>query len=265
MMAALRRIVARYPISAFFVLTFILSWAVWIPVAVCVAAVPIERLGTFAPLVAALALTGLLDGPGGLRALLRGLIVWRVRAVWYVFSLLSTAAIGLAALGIDVALGGTLPKLKWRQLLLFVPATVYVLLTSVLGEETGWRGFALPRLLRREGPFIASAVLGVALGVWHLPLFAIPGEFHRTIPVPLFLLQIVGLTFLYTWVYANTRGSLLLAHLFHAAGNATLGILPILPNAAGGRVRPLWIAVALLWVVVLLVVARSRVFRPWAV
>jgi hypothetical protein len=80
-------------------------------------------------------------------------------------------------------------------------------------------------------------------------------DFHQTIPFSLFLLQILGFSVLYTWMNNTTRGSLLIAHLFHAASNTTLGVLPILPTATGGATRPLWLAVGLLWALVVAVVA----------
>jgi hypothetical protein len=65
----------------------------------------------------------------------------------------------------------------------------------------------------------------------------------------------VGFSVLYTWMNNNTRGSLLTVHLFHAASNTTLGVLPILPTASYSTTRPLWVAVGLLWGLVIAVVA----------
>lgn len=232
----------------FFLVTFAFSWACWIPLAVTgVESQFLDVAGRFGPLVAALLLTGFVDGRAGLAKLLRGMLIWRVHPGWYAFAFLATAAIVLAAIGINVALGGQTPQFNDpAQLYLVIPVFLYVLVLSVAGEETGWRGYALPRLQERWGPLWASLAIGIVWGVWHLPLFWMPGNFHADIPIGLFVLQDVGLAVVLTWLFNRTGGSLLLVHLFHAASNTTLGVLPVLPQDTGGDVRPLWIAVVLL-------------------
>jgi hypothetical protein len=101
----------------------------------------------------------------------------------------------------------------------------------------------------------ASLILGLVWGAWHLPLFWMAGNFHQQIPFSLFVLQTTGFSILYTWVYNNSRGSLLMPHLFHAASNTTIGVLPVLPMETGGSLRPLWLVVGILWIVAIAVVA----------
>ena len=245
---------------AFFAVTFAVSWAVWIPLALLRIERPLYKVGTFGPTIAALALTVIFQGRRGLRDLGGRLLMWRVPASWYLFSFISTAVVVLAAIGLHVALGGRAGTFNDpAQLYLVVPAFLYVLFTSVVGEEIGWRGFALPHLQARFSALGASLILGLVWGLWHLPLFWMVGNFHQHIPVSLFLLQIMGFSVLYTWMNNNTRGSLLMPHLFHAASNTTLGVLPILPTASYPTTRPLWFAVAFLWALVAVVVV---VFGP---
>lgn len=247
----------QYPLLVFFGLTFAISWLCWLPM--LLRGQPSDwwlHLGTFGPTLAALLLSGVLGGRDGLRQLLRGLLIWRVRPFWYGFSLLATALVVLPAIAAHVWLGGAVPVFNDpAQWYLAIVALVYVLLFSVLGEELGWRGYALPRLQHRYSALGASVILGLIWGMWHLPLFFVPGDLHSTLPLSLFLLQDVGLAILMTWVFNNTRGSLLIALLFHAASNTTLGLFPVLPAENGGAVRPLWIAVGLLTVLVVAVVA----------
>ena len=73
------------------------------------------------------------------------------------------------------------------------------------------------------------------------------------------MLQIIAFSIIYTWMYNNTRGSLLIVHLFHAASNVTLGMLPVLPMDTGGDLRPLWLAVGLLWAFTIAIVT---IFGP---
>jgi membrane protease YdiL (CAAX protease family) len=99
-----------------------------------------------------------------------------------------------------------------------------VVFVLVVGEEVGWRGFALPRLLERQSALQASLVLGLLWGLWHLPTFFIPGTPQAGIPIPAHLVYVIALSVLFTWMYLHTRGSLLLATLFHGAVN-TLGFI----------------------------------------
>jgi hypothetical protein len=74
-----------------------------------------------------------------------------------------------------------------------------------------------------------------------LLLFWIPGDFHHQLPLLWFLIQTVSITILHTWVYNTTRGSLLIIPLLHAASNTAFGVLPMLPEAASGSLRPAWL------------------------
>lgn len=120
----------------------------------------------------------------------------------------------------------------------------------------------MPLLQRRLGVLPAALLLGGIWGLWHLPLFWIPGSFHREIPLALFLFQDVALSVVFAWLYNNSGGSLLLVHLFHAASNMTLGLLPVLPMDTGGDLRPLKITCALLGVLALGIIFSGTLSGP---
>lgn len=239
--------------AAFVVLTFAISWSAW-GLAILTGSTweGWRALGTFGPSLAALILA-LRGGREEVRRLLSGFRKWRVSPSIYVFALGSTAVVGVAALGVETLIGGSPAWPAPGSLVLAPLIFVWVLLFSVAGEETGWRGYLLPRLLDRMGALQASLWLGLVWGLWHLPLWALPGDFHAAIPVSLFMAQIMGLSVLFTWLWIRSGGSLVVAHLFHAASNTTLGLLPLIPGAGAETLRPLWIAVALLWLAVALV------------
>lgn len=236
----------------FFLLTFFISWSLWLIPVFLGRPLPLLRIiGTFGPLFAALILSawkGRWSGAGGLKELLKPILKWRVGPGWYLFAFLATALVAAAAIVVQIVIGGG-DALEWNdpaQLYLIIPIFLYVLFFSVAGEETGWRGFALPRMQKAVGPLKASLLLGFVWGIWHLPLFFTPDNFHQAIPFPLFVLQDVALAVVITWLYNRTGGSLLLVHLFHAASNTTLGVLPVLPMSTGGSMVPLYVAVGLL-------------------
>ena len=89
-----------------------------------------------------------------------------------------------------------------------------------LGEEPGWRGFALPRLQWRNGPLVGSLILGVLWACWHLPLFWSGVWTPPTIPnILMFDVMITALTIIMTWVFNHVNGSLLIMMLTHASFN----------------------------------------------
>ena len=252
-----RVLLKRQSLLTFFVLSYIISWAVWIPLALSSQhSRALLILGGFGPTLSALLLTLITNGRAELRALLKRLLIWRVGIFWYLFGFLGTAIIGLLAMGLHFLLEGAIPEFKDpAQWYLVIPVFLYVLFFSVLGEEIGWRGYALPRLQADHNALAASLIVGVIWGFWHVPLWWMRGNFHQMIRLTLFVAQIVALAILYTWIYNNTQGSLLIAHLFHAASNTTLGVLPILPMDTNGDLRPLWLTVGLLWVFTIAIVA----------
>lgn len=94
------------------------------------------------------------------------------------------------------------------------------------GEEVGWRGFALPRLQRlSKKPVYASLVLGIFWSAWHLPIYLVPGQ--SSIPLPLFFLFTIGLSFIYTVLFNKTSGSLVSVVLLHAGTDIMPRILNI--------------------------------------
>ncbi len=235
--------------AAFVLLTFGLSWGAWGAAILTGSDAAAWRvLGTFGPLLAALVLATR-AGRDDIHRLLAGFRRWRAPAWVYLFAIGATAAVGVTALAVDALLGATPAWSGADQLRLAPLIFLWVLLFSVAGEETGWRGYLLPRLLDRMNALPASLVLGAIWGLWHLPLWAMPGDFHAAIPVALFAAQILAFAILYTWLWLESRGSLIVAHVFHAASNTTLGLLPLLPGEGGDGLRPLWLAVGLLWMV----------------
>src|SRR4029434_2330229 len=98
-----------------------------------------------------------------------------------------------------------------------------VLFVLVVGEELGWRGYALPLLLEKRSAVTASLILGVIWGVGHLPTFVIPGTPQYGLPFVAFLLLTIEYSILMTWVFLHTSGSVLIATLFHGTINLSQG------------------------------------------
>ena len=237
---------------AYITITFMISWLGWIVLILTGTEPgffnPWKLLAAFGPSLAGLCIIAIYSGKAGLRQCWRQLTDFRrPKWYWYLISLATPPIIMLTALGIHISLGGSdLTFNDPAEIYRVIPVFFLVLFFSVLGEEIGWRGFALPWLQKRYSAFQSSLILGVIWSIWHLPLFWIPGDFHQQLPLSWFLIQTVSLTFLYTWIFNATDGSLLVILLLHTASNTAFGVLPMLPEAANGSLRPAWTLAILL-------------------
>lgn len=265
----------RHPLLTFFALAFGLAWAVMLPMIAAergmlpfnplgpsmpmVLLVPLALLMAYAPTWAAIAVTGATEGKAGIGALLRRLLVWRVGLRWYAAALLGPAVWLLASVGLFVGFGGEAPPLPALGGNLLLTFAVQLLGRGLAnGEEIGWRGFALPRLLVRFNALVSSLILGVLWTLFHLPIFFMQGAnlagSQQDMPLLGFLASTIAATVLSTWIFTNTRGSLLLAYLFHASVN-TWTVLLAAPTSG-----PLfWVQTGLLVLAAVVVVA---VFGP---
>ena len=223
-------LLARHPLVFFFIIAFAGTWLLELP---CVLSEDGSGLLSYSspvvqwmmpvsifmgPFLAAFVMTGATEGRAGVRSFLRRFVLWRVGLGWYLFALIGIPLIlVLSVIIMPGALGsfqglGVLAPLPLLPLLGF---SVYAFLLGPLGEEPGWRGFALPRLQSLHGPLVGSLILGVLWALWHLPLFFTPWNTLTTFNVVMFVLATTCLSIIYTWAFNNTKGSLLIAILIH--------------------------------------------------
>jgi len=201
----------------FFAVTFLIAWAAWIPL-FRNRSLPsqIAFLGLFAPALAALSIATVWGGRRGVRDIVRRVTILNFPLRWALLSALIMPTIYLAAIAAIrvLKLGGTQPLFAGNSPIFIAVGFVWlVFITS--GEELGWRGYALPRLLEcTHRVILVSLGLGVIWGLWHLPLYLLPGQ--SAFPFPLFVIFTALQSILYTVVFLKTRGSLLPALLLHA-------------------------------------------------
>lgn len=180
------------------------------------------------PVLAAFLVTALGWGPAGLRDLLARMARWRLPLRWWAATLSPLAFLGIALV---VALAThTLPPGSDFGRYSGLPAggpvavaVVVILLT--FGEETGWRGFALPFLQRRYGAFAAALLVTPIWALWHLPLFFTVAT-YRNFPVPGYIGFVFGLacgSIVLTWLYNRTGGSILACAVWHGTYNLATG------------------------------------------
>jgi len=189
------------------------------------AATTLLLAGTFAPSFVALVLIARQSGRVGLRSLLRRVLDFQTSWQWYAFAVGYIAVVKLVAAAMHRLIAGTWPLFGATPWAL-IPLAILISAPLQAGEEIGWRGYALPRLAERFGLARASLLLGVVAGIWHLPLFALPGHANYGQPFWLFVLGSTALSVAMAWLFMNTRGSVGLAMLMHAAANETNRLVP---------------------------------------
>lgn len=236
------RTTRAFPLK-YFVLAFAFTWVLWVPAAlearglISPLPVPAGFLAVFGPMVAAIVVTAQEDGRAGLRSLLGRVVRWRVAPIWYAVAILGPLALTLGAIGLHVVLGGQPPGLGLLvgALPTLVIYVAYMTLTVALGEEVGWRGYALPALQARYSALVASLILGVMWALWHLPVFFNPDTLYSNLSFLLWLVYAVPVAVLITWVFNSAGGSVLMAILAHATLNASSELWKTIPEYS---VRP---------------------------
>jgi uncharacterized protein len=225
----------------------------------------LERLGAvttlptmLTPMIAALIMRIFVTKEGGKGSL--GLL----RSPKYYLAALAIPAVFATAVVLIVQLLG-LGEFRWSEATWYVYLMLLVIAVPVtmftFGEEYGWRGYLLPRLLPL-GEIRASVLLGVIWGVWHLPLllagFNYPGV-NIFLAIIVFIFATVALSFTYTWFYVASSGSVLVAAVFHASTNQfsdTFWVPPLLSGV--NPFAPSLVSAVLIMALVLIV---YRVFR----
>ena len=258
----------RSQLAAFFCLAYGISWALWLGLAVFSVSITtmvgavVNVLAIAGPSIAALLIT-LWLGRGRLRELLAGLSVARLSGPWLAVALiLPPVLMCIAIAGSVVLLGAPRPHFGWSLVGVLAIEFVRVLfLGGPLGEEIGWRGFALPRLQQRRTALTSSVILGLVWGLWHIPLYFVPGTGQHEIlrsgndaafSIGGFVTWTIGLSVLFTWLFNSSRGSLLVVIAFHTA----VDLAAFLPGAVGSTGAAPVLNVVLTWLVAVVVILR---------
>ncbi len=221
----------------FFLLTYALSWGWLIPIGLTGGLVtagkgwPTHFPALLGPLLAAFVVTARRDGRRAVADLVRRMVRVRVPLRWWLFAV-SPLLLLLVVLVVDATTGQPLPA--YGDFAVFsglpsgwgVPAVaVAILLVNGFGEETGWRGYALPALQRRRSPLVATVIVSVLWAGWHLPMFAVVNTF-RSFSAPILAGWIIGLfcgAIVLTWLYNRSGGSILLVAIWHTTYNIISG------------------------------------------
>ena len=208
--ARIAALLRKYPLTSFFTLTLAVTWLAFIPYYYSTDSIP---WFTFGPMVAGITMAAVTGGLNQVKSLLAATFRWKVNPIWYVAAIGLPFASQFFSVLLNPLFGSAAPA--WGNIppvMEIIPMVALLLVFSgPIGEEIGWRGFALPRLLEKYSALSASLILGSVWAIWHLPLILVNDftAYGALMPV------IAAIVF--TWVFQNSRGSVLLAILMHAS------------------------------------------------
>lgn len=231
--------------SIFFLLTYLLSWVIWIPLDLAhfgigsihipeATSTIVRLLGVLMPAVSALILTAIFAGRNAVRTLLGRLAIWRVGWSWWAAAVLVQPILLILAGLVYNMLGGN-PLVTMLPVGVTAAFVINILFLAIatLGEEIGWRGVALPSLQSRQTALNASLILGFFWAAWHIPFWLLMDTFDQygwTYMLLNFLFVLPG-TFYITWFFNHSRSSLLLPVVFHLSLNIlNTAIFPVTAN-----------------------------------
>jgi len=254
------------PVALFALLAIVLSWALWLPIIASQrgwidAKIPVMPWGSFGPAIAAIALSW---RAGTVRELLRPIVSFRARGADYAIAVLGPMAALVMAAAAEFFARGKAPEFANLDKLWLAPVLWIVILIvgGPLGEEIGWRGFALPRLLSRVGPLASSVVIAAIWFVWHLPLFWLEGAAQQGSSIALFAIAVLAFAIIFTWFWSRTGGNLWLAITIHTSINfSSVGLPGIIPSLDSETVyTPVFTSIVC--ACALLIVLRWQLHRP---
>ena len=233
-------------LRGFLVGAFGISWVLWVPAGLDLRGsieLPLPPtllvvLGSFGPMLAALAVTARHGGWAAVKALLGRLRLRGVAGRWFVLALVLGSITLLPAL-VHLLAGGSTDSGAVAAHLAAVP--VHFLIVATVGggldEELGWRGVAQPQLQLHLAPVPANLLLGLLWAAWHLPLWLAPTSAQAAYPFAVYALVLVGHSLVTGYLYNASGGSLLIAVLVHSTNNTGDGIRYAVLGRAGDDLR----------------------------
>lgn len=230
------------------IITYTVTWLFWLPSLLTTNGSAeyeilndiLLKIGTFIPTIIGLVLAMIIGKKNEAADMLRSLIKFRCRLYWYLYTFLNIPAVMMVTYFVYKLLGGTVDTSNFSATFILPAFFIILFLMGPLGEEAGWRGFALKRLLHFWSPLKSAFVLGLIWALWHSPLFFINGTVQndlfnngRFIAFFGYIVYTIMISLHIAVLYVKTNGSILITMIFHTMSNLVLGICPLFLNTKG--------------------------------
>lgn len=185
--------------------------------------------------IAGVIMTGVEDGSDGLKLMLRRLLIWRVGIGPWLFAFFFIVPVSLLGFLLNPIYNGELFSFEdMRPGLDILPLFIGFFIVSGLGQELGWTGFLIPRLQACYSALTSSVIRAILAAIWHLPLLLYSRLQHPALAdfpyagwiaqqgflvavAVMVLMFLVPWSVFFSWIFNNTRGSLLLVAVLHGS------------------------------------------------
>jgi len=226
-----RNLLKRYPLISFFVLSYLFFMITIMIIGAVVTLTSVSdiimglliAIASWTPNLAAVVITGVTGSKTEIRNLFASWWKWQVNPGWYLFGFAPILLAFVSAWAYSAFRDADLPRIT-NELTTsaFVLMAFFHTIQGATGEEIGWRGFALPSLQKRFNSLVSAVILGLIISGWHglLHLVSPPG-----VPEWQFWLLLVSYSIIVTWAYNKSRGSVLIATIFHFSFNFSLELV----------------------------------------
>lgn len=216
----------------YFTLAYLISWVIWLPLILpkfgidTLQVIPKYHhyVGSLGPMIAAFIVKYISEGWKGIKGLLKRLAQWRVKWIWYVVVIIVPVVLVIAAGYADQFINGQSFTMKGfssnDEFPQFGPLDFFLFnfFTFGIGEETGWRGYALPALQNKFTALNSTLILAVGWACWHIPAFLYRPLYSQmdVAGIAGFFMSLLMGAIVLTWLYNSTKGSLFIVAIFHA-------------------------------------------------
>ena len=257
----------------FFLVTFILSWALWTPlVLISLKLIPVSdellpvirftgiMLGAFGPLAGALSGLRRTKGKGSVRKYLHIFLDFNLGWKAYIYPILIFGgSTFIAWISPELSGGNRLPMLL-PSIWVYFPCLLFMIFLGGGQEEFGWRGYALPILENKFGIWFANIILGVIWAFWHLPLWFITGTSQTYMNFGGFVLLMTGYSFILSWI-RKISGNRPFSGLYaHGLSNSFISVMPTLIMEKSVSQAPFWIWVTLTFLIGIIITVLRKTF-----
>jgi membrane protease YdiL (CAAX protease family) len=222
----------------FFGLAYLITWAIWVPMVIVHPQLKyLHLIGTLGPALAAVILTYKSVGPVGLKKWWKNIFkiksgVWLVAVFVFPLALYyGSLLVCRYLLGENVIISSNFHSIEFAEL------GMLSIITSVIfygfGEQIGWRGYALPKLIERGyNNITASIILSIFWAFWHAPLFFYSFSSYNKMAIPMvagWYISLLLSSFLLTWIYNKSGKSVLAVAIFHGM----IDVIVMMPTLNG--------------------------------
>jgi len=259
-------------IPIYLAFTFALTWGIWLLTLsefnLRVSNAILIVIGTFIPSFVGLLMEYKINGIKEFIKSAKRIVNPKISLKWYLYIFGAMPTIMLLSYAVLQLSGRAIPNSEFPVYTIPLVFIYIMFLMGPLGEEAGWRGFLLQRMVFFYRPLYASIVVGLIWSLWHLPLFFLDATIQSKLANNYsfafafcgYILYTLMITIQISILYINTKGNIFGVILFHTMANTSLGMMPLILSKTGAITL---LEIMILVTVVLIIFNRKKLFGQY--